>query len=38
MAATTKGIQKEKNKYVKKERPASSLKAGAPNIDFNDSD
>lgn len=39
MAATTKGVQKEKNKYVKKntERPSSSLVAKAPNIDFNDS-
>ena len=40
MAATAKGILKEKNKYVKKytERPSSGLVSNAPNVDFNDSD
>ena len=39
MSATTKGIEKERNKYTKKnsQRPSSSLVAKEPNIDFNDS-
>jgi hypothetical protein len=39
MTATTKGIEKEKNKYSKKnsQRPSSSLVAKEPIIDFNDS-